>query len=55
MKTSDVEEIRDQQRKPDELHGIVQIFHVCVKEQNAVKPHDAIGRKEEEPELMEVC
>jgi len=34
------------------LAFIVRIVHVCVEKQSAVKPSDAIGRKEEEPALF---
>ena len=48
--TSDVEEIRDQQRKRNEFPGIHRPNrHVC-----AVKPRDAIGGKKEEPALIVV-
>jgi len=36
------------------LAFIVRIVHVCVDKQSAVKPRDAIGRKEEEPALIVV-
>ena len=36
------------------LAFIVRIVHVCVEKQSAVKPHDAIGGKEEEPALIVV-
>jgi len=36
------------------LAFIVRIGHVCVEKQSAVKPHDAIGGKEEEPALIAV-
>ena len=48
MKTSDVEEIGDQQKNTMKyLTFIVPIFHVCAEKQSAVKPCDAIGRKED--------
>jgi len=31
---------------------IVRIVHVCVEIQSAVKPHDAVDGKEEEPTLI---
>ena len=34
------------------LAFIVRIVHVCVEKQSAVKPSDAIGKKEEEPALF---
>jgi len=36
------------------LAFIVQIVHVCVEKQSAVKPHEAIGGKEGEPALIAV-
>ena len=36
------------------LAFIVQIVHVCVEKQSAVKPRDAIDRKKEEPALIMV-
>ena len=36
------------------LAFILRIVRVCVDNQSAVKPHDAIGGKEEEPALIVV-
>ena len=53
--TSDVEEIRDQQRKRNELPFIHRPNRPCLWcKKECVKPRDEIGGKEKEPALIMV-